>query len=148
MVCALGASLALAGAVYPFLRGDRRRALRSTIRTVRWVGTVILAGSALQLAVAPRADQPLLDLAEWAIPSLRTLYFTRAEATTYADASEYAERYRRQAEDLNERERRNRTEGQGLDDFTVARTNRRTRSGLLLITSLRVMIVMPTILAP
>jgi zinc/manganese transport system permease protein len=121
MVCAFGASLALAGAVYPFLRGDRRRALRSTIRTVRWVGTVILAGSALQLAVAPRADQPLLDLAEWAIPSLRTLYFTRAEATTYADASEYAERYRRQAEDLNERERRNRTEGQGLDDFTVAR---------------------------
>jgi zinc/manganese transport system permease protein len=121
MVCAFGASLALAGALYPFLRGDRRRALRSTIRTVRWVGAVVLAGSALQLAVAPRADQPLLDLAEWAIPSLRTLYFTRAEATTYADASEYAERYRRQAEDLNERERRNRTEGQGLDDFTVAR---------------------------
>jgi len=121
MVCAFGASLALAGALYPFLRGDRRRALRSTIRTVRWIGAVILAGSALQLAVAPRADQPLLDVAEWAIPSLRTLYFTRAEATTYADASEYAERYRRQAEDLNERERRNRTEGQRLDDFTVAR---------------------------
>jgi zinc/manganese transport system permease protein len=75
----------------------------------------------VQLAAAPRADQPLLDLAEWPIPSLRTLYFTRAEATTYADASEHAERYRRQAEQLNERERRNRTEAQSLDDFTVAR---------------------------
>jgi zinc/manganese transport system permease protein len=121
MVCAFGASLALAGMLYPFVSGDRRRALGSATRTVRWIGAVILAGSALQLAVVPRADQPLLDLAEWAIPSLRMLYFTRAEATTYADASEYAERYRRQAEDLNERERRNRTEGSGLDDFTVAR---------------------------
>ena len=121
MVCAFGASLALAGVLYPFVRGDRQRALRSTTRTVRWIGAVILAGSALQLAVAPRADQPLLDLAEWATPSLRRLYFTRAETTTYADATEYAERYRRQAEDLNERERRNRTEGQGLDDFAVAR---------------------------
>lgn len=121
MVCAFGASLALAGMLYPFVSGDRWSALGSATRTVRWIGAVILAGSALQLAVAPRADQPLLDLAEWAIPSLRVLYFTRAEATTYADASEHAERYRRQAEDLNERERRNRTEGQGLDDFTVAR---------------------------
>jgi zinc/manganese transport system permease protein len=121
MVCAFGASLALAGVIYPFLRGDRQGAVRSTIRTVRWIGAVILAGSAVQLAVAPRADQPLLELVEWAIPSLRTLYFTRAEATTYQDASEYAEHYRRQAEELNERERRNRTEGQGLDDFTVAR---------------------------
>ena len=33
----------------------------------------------------------------------------------------HAERYRAQAEQLNERERRNRTEGQSLDDFTVAR---------------------------
>src|SRR5262249_54775400 len=70
---------------------------------------------------APRADQPLIDLAEWAIPSLRTLYFTRAEATTYADASEHAERYRREAEQLNEMERRNRTQGETLDDFSVAR---------------------------
>jgi zinc/manganese transport system permease protein len=60
-------------------------------------------------------------MAEYAIPSLRTLYFTRAEATTFADASEHAERYRREAEQLNERERRNRASGQALDDFSVAR---------------------------
>jgi zinc/manganese transport system permease protein len=121
MVCAFGASLALAGVLYPFLRGDHRRSMHAAVTTVRWVGAIILAGSALQLAAAPRADQPLFDLAEYVVPSLRTLYFSRAEATTYADASEHAERYRIQAEQLNERERRNRTEGQSLDDFTVAR---------------------------
>ena len=37
------------------------------------------------------------------------------------DASEYAERYRREAEQLNDLERRNRTEGEAFDDFSVAR---------------------------
>ena len=121
MVCAFGVSLALAGMLYPFLRDNRRWAMRSAISTARWIGAAILAGSALQLAAAPRADQPLIDMAEYAIPSLRALYFTRAEATTFADASEHAERYRREAEQLNEMERRNRTQGQALDDFSVAR---------------------------
>ncbi|MGC1790104.1 MAG: metal ABC transporter permease, partial [Pseudolabrys sp.] len=121
MVCAFGVSLALAGVLYPFLRGDRRRSMHSAVTTARWVGAIILAGSALQFVVAPRADQPLFDFAEYLVPSLRTVYFTRAEATTFADASEHAERYRMQAEQLNETERRNRTEGQSLDDFTVAR---------------------------
>src|SRR5262249_62265836 len=103
--CASGASLAITGVIYPFLRGDRQGAVRSTIRTVRWIGAVILAGSAVQLAVAPRADQPLLELVEWAIPSLRTLYFSRAEATTYQDASAYAEHYPTQAEGLHRSER-------------------------------------------
>jgi len=121
MVCAFGASLALAGVLYPFLRGDRRRSMHAVVTTARWVGAIILAASALQLAAAPRADQPLLDIAEYTAPSLRAFYFTRAEATIFADASEHAERYRKEAEQLNERERRNRTEGQALDDFTVAR---------------------------
>lgn len=121
MVCTFGATLALAGVVYPFLRGDRPQAVRTSIGAARWIGAVILAGSALQLAAAPRADQPLIDLAEYAIPALRTLYFTRSEATTFADAGEHAERYRREAERLNETERRNRTQGQALDDFSVAR---------------------------
>jgi len=121
MVCAFGASLTVAGALYPFLRGNRSRAMRLTVVTTRWIGAIVLAGSALQLAAAPRADQPLIDLAEYAIPSMRTLYFTRAEATTFADASDYAERYRKEAEQLNEMERRNRTEAQALDDYSVAR---------------------------
>jgi zinc/manganese transport system permease protein len=121
MVCTFGTSLACAGALYPFLKGDRQKAARNAILAIRWIGAAILAGSAVQLAVAPRADQPLLDLAEYAIPSLRTLYFTRAEAATFADAGEYAERYRVEAERLNDVERRNRTQSQSLDDFSVAR---------------------------
>jgi len=81
----------------------------------------MLAGSALQFVAVPRADQPLIDMVEYAVPVLRTLYFTRTEATTFADASEHAERYRRQAEQLNETERRRRTEGEPLDDVSVAR---------------------------
>ena len=121
MVCAFGISLAIAGMLYPFLRGDRHRALRVAGATVRWILVAILMGSALQLAAAPRADQPLIDLAEYAVPQLRSLYFTSSEQAAFADAGAYAERYRREAEELNERERRNRTEGETLDDFTVAR---------------------------
>ena len=65
MVCAFGASLALAGVLYPFLRGDRRRSMHGAVTAVRWVGAIILAGSAVQLAVAPRADQPLIDFVEY-----------------------------------------------------------------------------------
>jgi zinc/manganese transport system permease protein len=121
MVCAFGVALALAGMLYPFLRGDRRHALRVTLLTARWGAAAILAGSALQLVVAPRADQPLIDMAEVAMPSLRALYFTATERATFADAAAYAERYRVEAEALNERERRHRTEGEALDDLTVAR---------------------------
>ncbi|MEH2513544.1 zinc/manganese transport system permease protein [Nitrobacteraceae bacterium AZCC 1564] len=121
MVCAFGVSLAVAGLLYPFLRGDRRNALRVAIATARWGAAAIFAASALQLALAPRADQPLIDMTEVAMPSLRALYFTPAERATFADATAYAERYRREAEQLNERERRNRTEGEALDDASLAR---------------------------
>src|SRR5690242_4228747 len=121
MVCTFGASLACAGMLYPFVKGDRQKAARTATTTARWIGAAILAGSAVQLAFAPRADQPLLDLAEYAVPSLRTLYLTPAEATTFTEAGEYAERYRAEAERLNEAERRNRTQGKSFDDFSVAR---------------------------
>jgi zinc/manganese transport system permease protein len=121
MVCAFGGALAVAGLLYPFLRGNRHNARRVAIATVRWSGVAVLAGSAFQLAAAPRADQPFIDMVEYAVPSLRTLYFTRAEETTYVDASEYAERYRMEAEQLNDLEKRHRTEGEALDDFGVAR---------------------------
>jgi zinc/manganese transport system permease protein len=121
MVCAFGGALTIAGLLHPFLRGNRHKALRVAIMTVRWCVAVLLAGSALQLAAAPRADQPLLDMIETAIPSLRALYFSRSEAVTFAEASEYAERHRTAAERLNDLEKRNRTEGEALDDFSVGR---------------------------
>lgn len=121
MVCAFGGALAVAGLLHPFLHGDRRAALRLTTAAVRWSIVAVLAASAILLAAAPRADQPLLDLLESKAPSVRSLYFSRVEATVYADAGRYAERHRASAEQLNERERRSRSEGEALDDVTVAR---------------------------
>jgi zinc/manganese transport system permease protein len=121
MVCAFGASLAIAGMIYPFLCGDRRQALRISVAAVRWIVAALLATSAVQLAAAPRADQPLLDFAESVIPALRSLYLSRSEAATFADASAYAARYGAEAEQLNELEKRRRTQGEALDDFSIAR---------------------------
>ena len=121
LVCAFGGALAIAGLLYPLLRGDRQRAFRVAIATARWTIAAILAGSALQLAAAPRADQPVIDMVEYALPSLRTLYFTRAEQASFVEASEYAERHRIAAEQLNELEKRNRTEGEALDDVKLGR---------------------------
>jgi zinc/manganese transport system permease protein len=73
------------------------------------------------LAVAPRADQPLIDALEKAIPSLRNLYFTSAEDAAYRDAVETAERHRLSAEQLIEQEKRSRTQGAALDEMTVQR---------------------------
>jgi zinc/manganese transport system permease protein len=122
MVCAFGAALAAAGLLYPFLHGDRARALHVATAAARWTGAAILAASAVQFAMAPRADQPLIDVAEHLFPGLRSLYLSGAEAATYADAGHYAERYRIEADRLNEVEKRSRTEGP-LDDLSIARVS-------------------------
>ena len=121
IVCAFGAALALAGLLYPFIRGDRLVALMVTGLVIRWGVAALIAGSAIQLAVTPRGDLPLIDVLEHAAPSLRNLYFTQAEATAYLDASEYAERHRLAAEQLIEQERRSRTQGEALDETAVQR---------------------------
>ena len=121
MVCAFGGSLALAGLIYPFLFGDARAAARRAIMALRWGVAVIVACSALLLMVAPRADQPLIDAAEYFVPSLRAVYFTAGEAEVFADARQYAERYRLEAEKLNEFETASRSQGAALDDYMVAR---------------------------
>ena len=71
--------------------------------------------------LAPRADQPLLDAAEYAVPLLRALYFTTGETQVYAEARQYAQRYQLEAERLNERETRSRAQDAALDDDMVAR---------------------------
>jgi zinc/manganese transport system permease protein len=121
MVCAFGGALTVAGLLHPFLRGNRHKALRVAIATARCCAAALLAGSALQLAAAPRADQPLLDTIEYAFPSLRALYFSRSEAATFAEAGETAERHRTAAERLNDLEKQHRTEAEALDDFSIGR---------------------------
>jgi len=122
MVCAFGIALALAGVAYPFARGgSRARAAPQMLGVARWCAALALFVSAAWLMLAPRADQPLLDAAEFALPTLRTLYMNPSEQALYLDAANYAERYLRAAEQLNEREARSRFDATPLDDYELAR---------------------------
>lgn len=47
----------------------------------------------------------IIGMAEYAAPSLQTLHFACAAETTVVNASEYAERYRIEAERLNDLEK-------------------------------------------
>ena len=106
MVCAFGAGLALAGLAYPFLRGSPAHALKGSIAALRWCAALLLAVSAVALVFAPRSDQPLIDAVEYALPLVRSLYFTKSELATYEDARRYAERHRLEAERLNDMARK------------------------------------------
>ena len=111
MVCVFGLALAVAGVVK----------LRLRWRKARYAAAIVLAISGAWLMAAPRADQPLLDGAEYAFPGLRSAYMHDAELAAFKDAAEQAERYRREADQLNEREARSRWEGQRLDESEVRR---------------------------
>ena len=121
IVCTFGATLALAGLIYPFRQGRSGEPLRRAALVARWCVTLILLASAALLMAAPRADHPVLDSIEYLFPSVRQVYFTKAEAATYQDAAAFAERHRREADRLNELETRSRAEGQPLDDMMVRR---------------------------
>jgi zinc/manganese transport system permease protein len=121
MVCAFGAALSIAGMLYPILRGDTRLMARHAGMALRGCSAVVLAGSGLWLIAAPRADQPLLDAAEYVLPGLRAGYLSRVELATYQDARAYAERHRVEAERLNAVETSSRSQGKALDDDTVQR---------------------------
>lgn len=121
MVCTFGVALALAGIARPFLRGRPADALRRSLWVGRVAAALVIGASGILLMAAPRADQPLLDAAEQALPAVRGVYFTTAEAATYADAGHYAERYRLEVERLNDLETRSRAEGAAIDDMTVRR---------------------------
>jgi zinc/manganese transport system permease protein len=121
MVCTFGVTLALAGMARPFLRGQAVPALKRAGMVARCGLAFVLAVSALQLMLAPRADQPLIDAFEYAFPALRTAYLNAGEAAVYEDAKLYAERYAREAEQLNVTEMRSRSQGEALDDAAVGR---------------------------
>jgi len=123
MVCAFGATLAFAGLLRPFLRGDPRPAAGRTVTAARCLIALALSGSALLLMLAPRADQPLLDAAESLVPAVRAFYFTASETHVYADAQSYAQRYREEAERLNAIETQSRASDQALDDALLARVS-------------------------
>ena len=119
MVCTFGATLALAGLICVFWPGRSGASLRRVALVARWCVALILLASALLLVVAPRADHPVFDWIEYLFPPVRQAYFTKDEAATYQEAAAFAERYRREADRLNELETRSRAEDQPLDDLQV-----------------------------
>lgn len=120
MVCAFGAVLVLAGIASP-LRTGPLRGLGRAARMARALLAAALALSGLWLIAAPRADQPLLDGAEYLFPSLRWSYMTGAEREIHEDAKLQAERYRHETDRLNERERRSRWEDRNMDETELRR---------------------------
>src|SRR5262249_52753388 len=120
MVCAFGAALVLAGLLRPLVGGNRER-VRQTVRAARAGVAALLVLSGVWLTVAPCADQPLLDTVEYALPDMRGLYLNAGELEVIRDAARTAERYRREAERLNEREARSRWQGEALTDLEVRR---------------------------
>jgi zinc/manganese transport system permease protein len=107
--------------LYPILCGAAGFMMRRAGMALRWCVTITLAGCALWLIAAPRADQPLLDATEYVLPALRSAYLSPAELATFEDARTYAERHRAEAERLNATETRSRSQGDALDDVAVQR---------------------------
>lgn len=120
MVCVFGATLALAGLAWPIVRGGKRQFDRAA-RAVRAGAAVLAVLSGTWLMIAPRADQPLLDSVEYAVPGVGASYMNERELEVYRDADHYAKRYQREAERLNEKEVRSRWQGEALDDQQVRR---------------------------
>ncbi len=120
MVCSFGVALAIAGMLVPLVHcGGAAQARRRIIGAARTVLAVVLCLSGIWLMVAPRADQPLLDLAEAWSPALPTLYMNVGYAQIFADAQADAERFRREAQRLDDIEARRRWDGQPLDDYQL-----------------------------
>jgi zinc/manganese transport system permease protein len=112
LVCAYGAALALAG-----LSRLRSRLLLYT----RWTLAAILAVSAIAILIVPRADQPLLDAAEYVFPRIRAAYMDEKAGRIAADAEAYAERYRDEAKKLREKEAERRWKGEAMDELEIRR---------------------------
>jgi zinc/manganese transport system permease protein len=112
LVCSFGIALALAGL---------SRIIARAIVAIRWIAACILAASAAWIVVMPRADQPLLDAAERALPQLRETYMDAKSLAIAVDAENYANRYREAAAQLRAKESERRWKGETLDEAEVRR---------------------------
>jgi zinc/manganese transport system permease protein len=124
LVLAFAAALVLAC----LLRGAWRVAPRQRIARLRTlaraacVGFFVLSGLALLwLVLEPRADQPLVRLAENAIGTGPEQFLTPAERRRYAAAVAAASLKHEQAAQLTRYERQSRWQGDGLTDEAIRR---------------------------
>ena len=122
LVCTYGAALASAGIAHglrlPQARGAKREV---ALRLGRWMIAALSAASGIWIAMAPQADQPVLDTLERAFPAIRAAYMDDKALAIRADAAAYAERYRSEAQKLRARETERRWKGEPLDEAEVRR---------------------------
>ena len=77
LACLAGAGIAVATGVlvHAFsMPHERGSAATVALRFMRWLIAALLAASGIWIAMAPRADQPLLDALERAFPAIRFAY--------------------------------------------------------------------------
>ncbi len=82
----------------------------------------MLLASGLWMALAPRADQPVLDVLESAVPAVRAAYMSGKDLAIAQEAAEFAQRYRREAAQLRAKEAERRWKGEPLDEHQLRRT--------------------------
>lgn len=124
IVCTFALTLLLAAILKPlvFASGAERAALRSRIgRVARHAVAMSLFLSGLWLALSPRADQPLLDVAERLYPPLRTAFLDTRERAVLRDADDAAARVRGEVQRLQAMERTSRWQGAELSDSELRR---------------------------
>jgi len=123
LVCAFGVALVIAGIARRIRSSpDLAMLARSTVRGARVIAALALLASAVWIAVTPRADQPLLDALEYALPALRSGYMSGNELAIVREAELYAQRYRGEAARLRAKEAERRWKGAPLDEHDVRRT--------------------------
>ena len=122
LVCAYGAALALAGLAQSF-RVPHARGATFEIATLflRWTFAALLAASAIWIAIAPREDQPVLDVLERVFPAVRTAYMSEKAREIAADAERYRTRYRDETDKIRAREAERRWNGAPLEEIEVRR---------------------------
>ncbi len=114
LVCAYGAALALAG----IARNGAR-----LVTLARWGLAAVLAASGAWIIAFPRADQPLLDALEHALPAVRSAYMDAKAIGIAVDAERYAKRYRDESARLRALEAERRWKGESLDEVEVRRVS-------------------------
>jgi len=84
-----GAALAVLGIVHG-LRQPAARGAKADIAWLglRWFAAALLAASAAWIVVAPRAEQPVLDLLEQVFPAVRAAYMSDPAGKEVAAARE------------------------------------------------------------
>jgi zinc/manganese transport system permease protein len=124
MVLAFALTLVAAVALSAFVSVTARERRYRLCRLVRGAAAsflIIVSGAVIWLMVMPRADQPMLDLFEWASRTGPEAYLTPAERAVYANALKGSRFRQSQVSQLTTLEQQSRWQGHELSDEAIRR---------------------------